>query len=70
MTKDLRDEDPRKDATIVGIRYEYEPTDEKLDITEAQRFRDFLPTKNGCMVFGLTGHDNIGDEDGDDEVTG
>lgn len=28
------------------------------ELLEAQRFRDFLPTKNGCTVFTLKGHDN------------
>ncbi|MBR3318546.1 MAG: hypothetical protein IKG21_12075 [Atopobiaceae bacterium] len=30
----------------------------EVELIESQRFRDFLPTKNGCMVFGLVGGDN------------
>ena len=29
------------------------------ELTEEQKFRDFLITKNGMMVFNLKGHDNI-----------
>lgn len=28
------------------------------DMIEFQQFRDFLPTKNGVMVFRLVGHEN------------
>ena len=31
----------------------------EAEVLEAQRFADFLPTKNGCMVFELTGSDNL-----------
>lgn len=30
-----------------------------VETIERQRFRDFLRTKNGCMVFALTGSDNL-----------
>ena len=35
-----------------------EALDKIVHRVEGQRFRDFLPTKNGCMVFGLVGGDN------------
>jgi len=57
---DMRDADARGDATLVAIHYESEMTDSERETIESQRFRDFLPTKNGCMVFDLVGHDNIG----------
>ena len=28
------------------------------ELLEYQRFRDFLPSLNGCMVFNLIGNDN------------
>lgn len=31
----------------------------EAELIESQRFRDFLPTKNGCMVFDLVGRDNL-----------
>lgn len=46
-------------AELVAVIYETKQVDTKRELIESQRFRDFLPTKNGCMVFGLVGHDNI-----------
>ena len=31
----------------------------EAELIESQRFRDFLPTKNGCTVFDLVGCDNL-----------
>lgn len=31
----------------------------ETELIESQSFRDFLPTKNGCMVFDLVGCDNL-----------
>lgn len=46
-------------AKLVAIHYHPEISTEERELVESQRFRDFLPTKNGCMVFNLVGHDNI-----------
>ena len=32
------------------------------ELLEFQKFRDFLPTKNGVKTFELKGHDNLGDD--------
>ena len=31
----------------------------EAELIESQQFRDFLPSKNGCMVFSLVGGDNL-----------
>lgn len=31
----------------------------EAELIESQQFRDFLPTKNGCMVYRLVGGDNL-----------
>lgn len=49
------------DATLVAVVYDDGGERRVAETEETQRFRDFLPTKNGCMVFGLVGHDNSGE---------
>ena len=49
------------DATLVAVVYDDGGERRVAETEEPQRFRDFLPTKNGCMVFGLVGHDNSGE---------
>lgn len=31
----------------------------EIELLEGQRFRDFLPTKNACMIYALVGGDNL-----------
>ena len=59
MEDAMRDADTTDSATLVAIHCESEMSDSERELIESQRFRDFLPTKNGCMVFDLVGHDNI-----------
>lgn len=56
-------ESDTKQARLVAIEYDDSEEASERELRESQRFRDFLPTKNGCMVFGLVGHDNTGEAD-------